>query len=224
MNSCIGTAIFDFDSTLVSCESLQYILQNILFDDLKTEISSITQMGIDGEISFRESLIRRCAIGKLQIKDINDFADNVHKWFTSGIEHLVEKLLKKSVSVWIISGGMHEIVLSAAKILNIPNSNVRGVKLILSQKDGFLTIDPSDHFAISKCEGIKYMNPLWPLPSVAIGDSVADYDLYRNGYASHFIAFTQNIRRENLINKDVREAKSVEELELLLNEMFFNIA
>src|SRR5438128_4714499 len=84
--------IIDFDSTFIKVEALDELAAISLSKDRDrknklNEIQSLTKQAMDGEISFRESLIKR--IGLLN-------ADSSH------IEKLI-KTLKKKISRSIIS-------------------------------------------------------------------------------------------------------------------------
>ena len=80
------TYIFDFDSTITQVEALDILAEIVLKgkperDDVINEIKQITNLGIDGEISFTESLERR-------IKLLNAHRDDL----TELISRLEEKI------------------------------------------------------------------------------------------------------------------------------------
>ena len=62
----MATVIFDFDSTLIRVESLEEILRPQLEarPHLATAMEEITQRGMEGQISFRDSLEQRLAIAR----------------------------------------------------------------------------------------------------------------------------------------------------------------
>ena len=67
--------VFDFDSTLTRVEALDVLAEITLKDksnknEIINEIQKITNLGIDGDISFTESLERR-------IKLLNAHKDNL---------------------------------------------------------------------------------------------------------------------------------------------------
>ena len=66
------TIFFDFDSTMISCESLDEIIKTKISDESLTieKISKITQLGMNGQISFIESLQRRLEYISLSKTDV----------------------------------------------------------------------------------------------------------------------------------------------------------
>ena len=68
--------IFDFDSTLTRVEALDVLAEITLSDNPKKdeiiqEIIDITNLGIDGEISFTESLERRIKLLNANKSDLD---------------------------------------------------------------------------------------------------------------------------------------------------------
>ena len=64
MNTAKRSYVFDFDSTLTSVEALDVLAEITLIgnpkkEEIIEEIIAITNQGIDGEISFTESLEKR---------------------------------------------------------------------------------------------------------------------------------------------------------------------
>ena len=80
------TYIFDFDSTITQVEALDILAEIVLKDkperdEVINEIKQITNLGIDGDISFTESLEQR-------IKLLNAHRDDL----TELISRLEEKI------------------------------------------------------------------------------------------------------------------------------------
>ena len=51
---------------------------------------------------------------------------------------------------------------------------------------------------------------------------MTDYALYEHKLVDHFIAFTQNVRRKEVLEKGVTEAKTIEELRQCLRSLIQN--
>ena len=76
--------IFDFDSTLTRVEALDVLAEITLSDNPKKdeiiqEIIDITNLGIDGEISFTESLERRIKLLNANKSDLDQLVENLKK-------------------------------------------------------------------------------------------------------------------------------------------------
>lgn len=78
--------IFDFDSTLTRVEALDVLAEitlqnNPKKDEIIQEIIDITNLGIDGEISFTESLERRIQLLNANKSDLDGLVKALQKKF-----------------------------------------------------------------------------------------------------------------------------------------------
>ena len=214
------TVIFDFDSTLISLESLDEILrpEYARRPDLEKKINAITAQGMAGEIPFHESLARRLALARPKRADVRAFGRLAIQLITPGVKDLIASLHRREVQVRIASGGLREAILPCAEYLGVPPEWVHAVCPVWGA-DGFLAdLDPDDLMARSKTEGVRLWIDQCPRPAVAVGDGMTDYALFRDGLVDHFIAFTANVRRPNLIKTGMPEAHTVAELAELLED------
>ena len=71
----IKLAVFDFDSTLMDGETLEYLAKEF---NIEKEMKTITQKAMRGEIDFFESLIKRVKLLEgLDIKKVNEICHNL---------------------------------------------------------------------------------------------------------------------------------------------------
>ncbi len=214
------TIFFDFDSTLISCESLEEIIKAKIGNESKIigKISKITQMGMVGHISFNESLQRRLELIDLLKSEVVRFGSQAEKYITAGMKELIQDLHEKNVDVHIVSGGLKEAIFPVAEVLNISPDNIHAVQLIWDSEDNFIDIDGDNKFSQSKVEGIKSVSKSWAKPKIAIGDGITDLALLEQGFVDHFILFTQHVRRSELMNRSGNVVDKVEELVKLLEQ------
>ena len=83
--------IFDFDSTLTRVEALDVLAEITLKENPKKEqiiqeIIDITNLGIDGEISFTESLERRIKLLNANQADLSGLVEALKKQVSKSIE------------------------------------------------------------------------------------------------------------------------------------------
>lgn len=210
----MATIIFDFDSTLVSCESLELILQEKLQDksDTLSKIHEITQEGLKGVIPFSDSIARRLAIAAPNKGEVERFGLQALEMITDGIPDLIQDLLSKGVDVWVVSGGLYESLLPVCQYLGIDKSRVLGVQLLWGDKGEFLGIDPEDAFSRSKVEGVSKIASQWIRPRVIIGDAMSDYRLYEQKIVEHFILYTEHLECEEIKQLGVETANDTREL------------
>jgi HAD superfamily phosphoserine phosphatase-like hydrolase len=219
----MATIVFDFDSTLIGCESLEKILLEKLTEDpCKLEkMHSLTNQGMSGEISFARSLTERLKIAQPTLDEVNAFGENAHRWMTPGIKKLISDLTLQSVDVWIVSGGLIESILPLAESLGVTPDKTQAVCLKWKEDGSFGGIDPKDKFSFSKLDGVREFAERWSHPRIGIGDGMSDYELFEHGLVDHFIAFTQHVKRQAVIETGASQAHNVfelrEQLEALLD-------
>ncbi|MFQ5729860.1 MAG: HAD-IB family phosphatase [Waddliaceae bacterium] len=220
------TVIFDFDSTIISCESLEKILEKKLAHqpEVLDRIKQITEEGIRGEIPFSESLDQRLKLAAPTRKDAIAFGEEAIKWLTPGVETLISDLKRERVDIWMISGGIQESLEAIGEKLGISGSQVQGVKLLWDAKGNFSGIDEADPFSRSKFAGVQKLARNWNSPTIGIGDSMSDYHLYEKGAVSHFILFTQHFRCQEVLEKGALEAKDISQLRRFIKGIINNHA
>ncbi|GMN88997.1 HAD-IB family phosphatase [Francisella sciaenopsi] len=211
--------IFDFDSTLIKKESLELILEPLLKQSpskLK-EIEHITNLGMQGDICFRESLEKRLAIASPTKQSIKDFADKYcPDLLTSGIKKIMETLRNKGYQIWIFSGGLTESIEPFANYLHIPRDNIFAVDIVWNDDGSFKTLDNSNGACDSKLSAFDKVKDLINGEIIVVGDGYTDYQLYESGYANKFIAYVEHVSRQNVISKAEFIANNIIELEGLI--------
>lgn len=214
-----GTVVLDFDSTLIICESLEEIIKKKNRNEkVFKAIQEITKQGMEGKKSFLSSLQERLSLVSLAREDVLSFGQEVIQLITPGMEKLIQELTEKSIEVWIVSGALREVLLPVGKKLGVPKERLLGVDVLWSFEGKYRGIDDTVPLHRSKWEGVLNLALDWPSPRISIGDGATDYALYEHGCVDYFIAFTQNVRREVMIQKEVPEAKNLLELRHLLKQ------
>ncbi len=213
--------IFDFDSTLIGCESLEEILSASFAQrpELEEAVRAVTVLGMEGEIDFQESLRRRLALAQPTLAQVRAFGERAGAWLTPGFDRVIDDLRRRGVETRVVSGGLQEAIEPLAGRLGIPAQRVHAVRLKWAEDGAFAGIDPGDPFSVSKMAGVKPLAGDWPAPRIAVGDGFTDYCLHRDGFADHFIAFTQHVRRQAVTRTGAPEARNAAELARLLEDM-----
>lgn len=211
----MATVVFDFDSTLINCESLEEILRAKKVDP-KLFIP-ITRDGMAGKISFSESLEKRLALANLTKEDFLLFGQVAKGLLVPGMKELISQI---EAEVWIVSGMVKEVILPTAQVLGIHEKQVLGIELDWTSEGARLLKDaPVDKVSIAKKKA-----ELWSTPKTGVGDGMTDWELLNHGLVDDFIAFTGIVRRpEVLEKKGVKEAKTVDELKQCLSFLIPNL-
>ncbi|PPR18198.1 MAG: Phosphoserine phosphatase, partial [Proteobacteria bacterium] len=133
---------FDFDSTLVSIETLDVLINSKLKSETqKAEVEEITQQGMAGKLPLFESLSKRLAVVQIHRTHIQKFSDSLPQKLTHNIVQTIHTLQNKGHVVHILSGGFKDYMQPCAKALNIPLKNIHANTLTYNE-DGYV-IDSS---------------------------------------------------------------------------------
>lgn len=209
------TVIFDFDSTLISVESLEIILNSLVNKDPEklNIIARLTNEAMNGEISFKDALIGRLNIAMPTQQSITNFiTTHCPDSLSTGMAKLIRILQENNVDIFIISGGFKEVILPFANYLNLPQQNIYAVEIDWDNEGNFIGLNNSNGFADSKIKGAEKIRSKFSGNSVIIGDGFTDYQLYQASIVGDFIAYTGNAKRQKVIKYAPHIAESVNDL------------
>ncbi len=196
--------IFDFDSTLIKKESLELILEPLLKNNQEklSEIESITNLGMQGELDFRESLEKRLAIASPTKASIEAFtSEYCPSLLTKDMKELVDELHAKGYKVWIFSGGLTESIVPFANALNIAFENIFAVDVNWNDDGSFNSLNDTNGACDSKLVAFEKVKDRFDGEVIAVGDGFTDYQLFESGSADKFIAYTEHVERANVVEK-----------------------
>lgn len=220
--------IFDFDSTLTRVEALDVLAEITLQNDPKKnaiiqEIIDITNLGIDGEISFTESLERRIKLLNANKADLPQLVTDLKKQVSISIERNKEFFELYADDIYIISCGFKEFIDPIVKEYNIPSEKVFANTFEFAADGlivGFDAKNPlSQHNGKIQC--LKDMNLDGEIQ--VIGDGYSDYVTREAGVAHKFFAYTENISRVKTTENADHIAPNLDEF-LYVNNLTRNIS
>ena len=186
-------AVFDFDSTLMEGETLEFIAKEYNIEPLMKEI---TTQAMEGKIDFFESLIQRVALLKgAKEEKIIEICENLP--YTKGAKETISELHKKGYKVVCFSGGYHTATIPAQKVLGYDAQFAN----ILHFKNGEMTgqVGGEMMFSDSKGKMLKRLQQLFDISeenTITIGDGANDLSMFQ--YAKNKVAFcAKPIVKEN---------------------------
>lgn len=214
----MGTVVFDFDSVLVPCESLEVVLAltDGMDPDRLAEIERLTQAGMEGELPFEHSLRTRLELARPTLGDLMAVGRELADAPTTGARDLIRSLRDEGHEVVIVSGGFREILTSVGDVLGVPPANIHGVRALWEEDGRFGGLDPASGFRISKVEGLRREALSFGSPAIGVGDGATDLALREAGYVDRFVAYTEHARRAAVVAKADAEARSMVDLRGLL--------
>ena len=205
MEKVLKLAVFDFDSTLMDGETIDFLAKDFGVED---EVKKITAKAMSGELDFFESLTYRIALLKgMKVSRVDEICQNLP--YMNGAKETVQELKAKGYKVVCFSGGYKNATVPAKEYLGLDGE----FSNILHSKDGVLTglFGGEMCFSNSKGEMLKTLQSILnitPENTIAIGDGANDLSMFK--YASTRIAFCAKeiLKKEATIvieTKDLRE-------------------
>ena len=192
--------VFDFDSTLTRVEALDVLAEITLENNPKKdaviqEIIDITNLGIDGEISFTESLERRIKLLQANKADLPKLVKELRKKVSLSIERNKEFFENYAKDIYVISAGFKEFIIPIVAKYNIPANRVFANTFEFDKNDAIVGFDTEN--PLSKHNGkIQCLRDLKLNGEIqVIGDGYSDYVTREAGIAHKFFAYTENVSR-----------------------------
>lgn len=195
----MGALVLDFDSTLTPHESLELYLSRRAGADESPElvraIEDLTRLGMEGRISFRESLERRLRLVEPELDGLTALGEELAAAPTPGLVAVVQAVAARGHQVWIVSGGFVEVLRPMGAALGIPEERVLGVRALWSTSGAFDGLDPDDDFSTSKVAGLRATPSRFTRPAVGVGDGATDLALRGAGFVDVFVAYVEHADR-----------------------------
>ena len=220
--------LIDFDSTFIKSEGLEELAKislqnNPNYKEIINKIVALTNQGMEGTLPFSHTLSERLKLIEANKSHIALATKKLRKNISSSILRNKKFFKKYKNNIFIISSGFKELILPVIKDFGIlenhvfantfiynPDGSIKGVDLKnpLSQDDGKIKLVKK-----LKVKGDLYI----------IGDGFTDYQLKEKGLVKKFIAFTENIEREFIMEKADVVAPSFDEF-LYVNNLPMSIS
>lgn len=199
-------AVFDFDSTLMKGETLEFIAREYNLEDL---MKKITTEAMEGKIDFFESLVKRVSLLKgAKENKVTQLCKDLP--YTDGAKETITELHKMGYKVVCFSGGYETATVPAQNVLGFDAQFAN----ILHFKDGEMTglLGGEMMFSDSKGKMLKRLQTLLNISendTLVVGDGANDLSMFK--YASKRVAFcAKPILRENA--NIIIETKNLTEL------------
>ncbi len=215
--------IIDFDSTFASVEALEEIADIVLKgrkdkSKILNEIKSITNLGVDGTITFNESLSRRMDLLTVHRNDLEKLIRRLKRKISTSFSRNKAFFKKYQGNIYIISNGFKDFIDPVVADYGIDGEHVLANTFLFDKKGWITGFDEKNLLAHSKGKSrtLKALN--LPGESYVIGDSYTDYEMKEAGIAHKFFAFTENVLRENILGKADHITPSFDEF-LYVNDM-----
>jgi len=177
-------AVFDFDSTLMDGETIDFLAEPL---GLKDKVASITEMAMRGEIDFFESLIMRVKLLEgLEEKKVDEICHNLP--IMPGADETIKALKKDGYKVVVFSGGFRNATSYYKEKLGLDAD----FSNFLHSKNGILTGLVGGEMMRSEAKGdmLKRLQSILSVSekdTLVVGDGANDLSMFK--YAEVRVAF-----------------------------------
>jgi len=208
--------VIDFDSTFTQVEALDVLGEISLANhpDKKENLEAVealTDKGMKGEMSFRESLVERLHLLKANKSHLPDLIENLSDRISSSFVRNREFFEEYQENIYIVSNGFKEFIVPIVAPYGIKEENVFANTFVFDAAGEIVGFDKenvlsSNNGKVEQLKQLKLKGDVY-----VIGDGYTDYEIKAAGLANKFYAFTENIERANILEKADHITPSLDE-------------
>ena len=215
--------IFDFDSTFVKVETIDLLAEISLKDNPNAlekvnQISSITKQAMSGDIDFPTALEKRLSILSLNSNNISEATKEISNQVTDSFKRNKELIKSLSDDIWIVSGGFKEVICPIVADYGISHKHVIANSFIYN--GNIISGCDKNSFIFQKQGKAKFINTIrLDRHIIMVGDGYTDLEVYLEGAADEFICFTENIKRQKVMEEAKFVASNFEEIMKILDQI-----
>ncbi|MFV8226566.1 phosphoglycerate dehydrogenase [Christiangramia aquimixticola] len=215
--------VIDFDSTFTQVEALDVLGEISLEKNPDKEqklqaLKDLTDLAMAGKLAFRESLEKRLAILEGHHDMIPEVVQRLQEKVSVSFVRNEEFFREYEDRIYIISNGFKEIIVPIVKKLGVREENVYANTFEFDSAGKITGFDKSNVLSSSngKVELLKKLDLKGDV--YVIGDGYNDYEIKAAGLANKFYAFTENVERDEILDKADHITPSLDEF-LYLHKM-----
>jgi D-3-phosphoglycerate dehydrogenase len=208
--------VIDFDSTFTQVEALDVLGEISLANDPDkeknlAEVEALTDKGMKGEMSFRESLVERLRLLKANKNDLPALVENLSERVSSSFVRNREFFNDHHENIYIVSNGFKEFIVPIVEPYGVKPKNVFANTFEYDEEGNIVSFDHDNVLSSNngKVEQLKKLNLKGDV--YVIGDGYTDYEIKAAGLANKFYAFTENVERANILEKADHITPSLDE-------------
>lgn len=215
--------IIDFDSTFTQVEALDELAKISLKDnpkqlEISKKIEKITQLAMAGELNFKQSLDQRINLVKANKVHLDELIEVLREKISISFKRNVNFLKDHASQIYIVSNGFKAFIVPIVTEYGILESHVFANTFTYNQQGDIVGFEESNILTESngKSKLLKKLNLKGDI--YMIGDGYNDYEVKAAGLVNKFYAFTENVKRKNVMEKADHITPSLDEF-LCLHHM-----
>ncbi len=215
--------IIDFDSTFTQVEALDELARISLQDhpdrqSIYEEIDRLTNLAMNGQISFRESLSGRVRLLGANRSHLTQLVGILKKKVSSSFLRNRDFFRQNKEQVLIVSGGFKEFITPVVSPYYISKEQIYANEFRFDEAGNIVGYDEGNPLS-EEAGKVKLLKQLdLPGKLYGIGDGYSDFQLKESGLIERFYAFTENIERKSVSEKADHITPSFDEF-LYVNDL-----
>ncbi|WP_400193974.1 phosphoglycerate dehydrogenase [Hymenobacter sp. B81] len=210
--------VIDFDSTFTQVEGLDELAAIALRGHperarIVAEIKALTDGGMDGSVSFSESLRRRVALLPARREHLQELVEHLHTRVSESIRRNQAFFQEHAPGrVYIVSSGFREFIEPVVAEFGIPPEQVLANTFRFDAAGNIIGFDEQNPLSRDggKIEQLRRLG-LEGAAVYVLGDGITDYQIREAGLADRFYAFTENVSREAVVDRADEVAPTFDE-------------
>jgi phosphoserine phosphatase len=188
---------FDVDSTVITTEGIDELAS---YKGCLEQVAALTRGAMGGNVPFRDALQSRLSLIKPSRIDVETFLSKHPFILTRGIEQVIQTLHRKSVHVYLVSGGFTQMILPIAKRLEISSERVFANTILFDEKNGeYIGFDKNAPTSRDggKTDVVKKLRATYKYEEVVmVGDGATDLQAKTPDAATLFIGYGGCVERK----------------------------
>jgi len=209
--------IIDFDSTFTKVEALDILGEISLSAHPERKarlqkIAEVTDHGMAGELSLRESLEARIEILDAHRNHISELVERLSLLISKSISRNQLFFEENAANTYIVSNGFKDFIVPVVTRLGIKPENVFANDFVFDDTGRIIDFNrdnvlSSNGGKVTQIEKLKLQGDVH-----MIGDGYTDYEVRKAGVAKRFYAYTENVERESVKQHADHIAPSFDEI------------
>jgi D-3-phosphoglycerate dehydrogenase len=208
--------IIDFDSTFTQVEALDELARISLQEHPEREqiykkIEDLTNLAMDGKLSFRESLAARVQLLEANKDHLKQLVKHLKKQVSTSFSRNKHFFKHHADDVLIVSGGFKEFITPVVLPFHIRKENIYANTFVFNEEGKIIGYDENNPLS-NEGGKVKLLRELQLQGEIhGIGDGYSDFQLKEFGMIKKFYAFTENIERKSVTEKADHITPSLDE-------------
>jgi D-3-phosphoglycerate dehydrogenase len=214
--------IFDFDSTLVQVESLPELARISLKHhperaERMREVERITELTATGKMSMAEGIGLRIELANAHRKHLESLIRVLRRSLTPSVKKNRAFFKNYRNQIYVLSNGFREFIEPVTETLGLNSHHLFANTFAFDDRGYIVGFDRRNPLAQQDGKARVLRSLDLTGECLVIGDGYSDVHIKEAGLATRFYAFTENVRRESVVERADHVLPSLDELLYLLD-------